>query len=87
MVLDTRFNCRQVRRMPGAKGTVRDCAVFLDGQGSEFFAAVGCDRYLRVYDATKDMQHDTMCGSAYLKQKLNCILMTENDTNPGAATI
>jgi hypothetical protein len=78
MVLDMRFNCRVVRRMPGAKGTVRDCTVFLDGSGSEFLAAVGCDRYLRVYDATKLLQKDTMCGSAYLKQKLNCILMTEH---------
>jgi hypothetical protein len=62
MVLDMRFNCRQVRRMPGAKGTVRDCMVFKDGSGAEFLAAVGCDRYLRIYDASKELQKDTMCG-------------------------
>lgn len=25
MLLDRRFNCRTIRRMPGAKGSVRDC--------------------------------------------------------------
>jgi hypothetical protein len=27
-MLDRRFNCRSVRKMPGAKGTARDLAIF-----------------------------------------------------------
>jgi hypothetical protein len=53
MVLDKRVNCRLIRRMPGSKGTIRDCTLFLDGHGSELLATVGCDRYLRVFDHNK----------------------------------
>jgi hypothetical protein len=65
--------------MPGAKGTARDCKIFGNQNGKEFLVTVGCDRYLRVFDASKELQQDTQCGSAYLKQKLNCILLAEQD--------
>jgi len=55
IVLDKRLNLRQVRRMPDAKGTVRDATVILDGYGSEFLATVGCDRCIRLFDHTKDL--------------------------------
>jgi hypothetical protein len=38
---------------------------------------VGCDRYLRVFDASKEWRKETACGSAYLKQKLNCLLLSD----------
>jgi len=63
--------------MPGAKGTARDCRIFGDSSGKEFLMTVGCDRYLRVFDASTELQVETCCGSAYLKQKLNCILLSE----------
>ena len=66
MVLDRRFDCRTIRTMPGAKGSVRDLIVFGD-KDKEFLIAVGCDRYLRVYDPEMEHQHQTLCGSAYLK--------------------
>jgi hypothetical protein len=63
--------------MHGAKGTARDCKIFGVQNGQEFLMTVGCDRYLRVFDASKELQKDTQCGSAFLKQKLNCILLSE----------
>ena len=79
-----RYNCMQIRRMPGARGTARDCLIFGAGNGQEFLMTVGCDRYLRVFDASKELQRDTHCGSAYLKQKLNCILLKpDNDQSSG----
>lgn len=78
MMLDRRFNCRVVRTMQGAKGSARDCKVFGNAEGFEFVLTVGCDRYLRVFDASKEFQKDTQCGSAYLKQKLNCILLASH---------
>lgn len=76
LVLDRRFNCRVIRKMPGSKGTVRDCAIIGSYQDREFLVTVGCDRYLRVFDASKELQSDTCCGSAYLKQKLNTLLLS-----------
>ena len=56
IMLDRRFNCRTTRKMPGAKGTARDCKIFGDNRGKEFLMTVGCDRYLRVFDASKELQ-------------------------------
>jgi hypothetical protein len=55
LLLDRRFNCRTIRRMPGAKGSVRDCKIFGNTSGYEFVMTVGCDRYLRVFDASKEL--------------------------------
>lgn len=71
--LDRRFNCRVVRKMPGAKGSVRDCKL-LTGDSHELLVTVGCDRHVRVFDPKQQIQKETSCGAAYLKQKLNCIL-------------
>ena len=80
MLLDRRFNCRVVRKMPGAKGSVRDCKVLtasetdLVSDSNELLITVGCDRHVRVFDPKQKVQKDTSCGAAYLKQKLNCII-------------
>lgn len=74
-LLDRRMEFKIVRGMPGAKGSVRDCKVFGNAEGSEFFATVGCDRHVHIYDTKRFAQKDTLVGSAYLKQKLNCILL------------
>ena len=52
MLLDRRFNCRTLRRMRGAKGSVRDCKVLVGNDSKEFLMTVGCDRYLRVFDVS-----------------------------------
>lgn len=73
--LDRRFNCRVVRKMPGAKGSVRDCKLISD-KDHELVVTVGCDRHVRVFDPRQQFQKETSCGAAYLKQKLNCILFS-----------
>ena len=60
--------------MPGSKGSIR-AATLLAQDGIEFLITGGCDRYLRVFDITKESQKDCCCGSAYLKQRINCILV------------
>lgn len=59
--------------MPGSKGSIRTAQI-LAQDGMEFVITGGCDRYLRIYDMTKENQKDCCCGSAYLKQRINCIL-------------
>jgi WD40 repeat protein len=49
IMLDRRFNCRVIRKMPGAKGTARD-AQLLSQDTNELLLTVGCDRHLRVFD-------------------------------------
>ena len=73
-VVDRRFNHRVVRKMPGSKGSIRT-ATLLTQNGIEFLITGGCDRYLRMYDATKELQAESCCGSAYMKQRINCILV------------
>jgi len=61
MMLDRRFNFRVARKMAGAKGSIRDMKVVSmtsednnNGEGADFLFCVGCDRHLRVFDATRD---------------------------------
>ena len=81
LLLDRRYNCRVIRKMPGAKGSVRDCKVLaasetdLNEDSNELLLTVGCDRHLRVFDPKQESQKDTSCGAAYLKHKLNCLLL------------
>lgn len=75
VVLDVRQNCKIVRKMPGSKGSIRD-ATILAQDGQEFLITGGCDRYMRVFDMTKETQADCCCGSAYLKQRINCLLVS-----------
>lgn len=70
--------------MPGAKGSVRDCKVLaaseadLSADSNELLLTVGCDRHIRVFDPKQQIQKDTSCGAAYLKQKLNCLLVRKS---------
>jgi hypothetical protein len=80
MMLDRRFNFRVARKMHGAKGTIRDMKVVsmkseenVNGEAADFLFAVGCDRYLRVFDATGDKTNLNF-SSTYLKQKCNQIV-------------
>ena len=59
-MLDRRMNYQCVRKMLGSKGSVRDAAVLVV-QGlneedvvlrRELLLTAGCDRHLRVYDAS-----------------------------------
>ena len=78
LVLDRRVNCRVVRKMPGNKGTVRDIKV-LEDKGVELLVTGGCDRHIRVFDHKQENQKDTCIGSAYLKQKINCLLIGDSE--------
>jgi len=71
MMLDRRFNFRVCRKMAGAKGSVRDFKVVsMAGDGTDgatdFLFAVGCDRHLRVFDATRG-KTSVNFSSTYLK--------------------
>jgi len=83
LLLDRRQNCKIIRKMPGAKGSVRDCKVLaaseidLAADSNELLLTVGCDRHLRVFDPKQLTQIDTSCGAAYLKQKLSCLLLKD----------
>jgi len=76
--IDRRLNYRIVRKMPGAKGSVRDAKVLLadggEGRTTEFLFTVGCDRHMRVFDADEEFRHNTVLSEVYLKQKLNTIV-------------
>jgi len=83
-LVDRRSNCKIVRKMPGAKGSVRDCQVLAASEtdlaidSNELLLTVGCDRHIRVFDPKQRIQKDVSCGAAYLKQKLNCLLVRNN---------
>ena len=57
IVIDRRLDCRVIRKMPGAKGRVRDAKVLAlenkDAESSEFLFTVGCDRHMRIFDASE----------------------------------
>ena len=66
MKLDRRKNCMTVKKMPGSKGSIRDAIMYAEN-GHEFLITGGCDRYLRVFDATQELRSTCLVGSAYLK--------------------
>ena len=55
VMLDRRLNYKVIKKMPGAKGSVRDAITVLapgiDGKDSkEIVITCGCDRFVRIYD-------------------------------------
>ena len=76
IVVDRRLNCRVIRKMPGSKGSVRDIQLIANN-GVELLMTGGCDRHIRLFDQTQESQKDCCIGSAYLKQKINCLLITD----------
>ena len=54
VVVDRRFNHRVVKKMPGSRGSIRTASL-LTQNGVEFLITGGCDRHLRIYDASKDL--------------------------------
>lgn len=77
MVVDKRVNFRTVRVMPGSKGSVRQAQVYNAPDEKEYLITVGCDRHVRVFDASEMVQTETQVAAAYLKQKLNCFLVSD----------
>ena len=80
ILCDRRNNYKMIQKMTGAKGSVRGaCSRLvpgLDGPASqEVVVTVGCDRFLRVYDPFAGYQHRTEIGHAYLKQRLNSLVI------------
>jgi len=78
-MIDRRQNYRVVKKMPGAKGSVRDAVTKLvpglGGENSqELIMTCGCDRFLRIYDPAERFQHLSEIGHTYLKQRLNNML-------------
>ena len=63
-----------VRKMVGSKGSIRDAQMYSEN-GVEYLLTGGCDRYMRVFDATRESSSTCLVGSAYLKQRINCILL------------
>jgi hypothetical protein len=54
-MVDRRLNYKVVKKMPGAKGSVRDAITKLvpglgGSNSSEIIMTCGCDRFLRIYD-------------------------------------
>ena len=80
VLLDRRQNYKVIKKMPGAKGSVRDAITVLvpglDGD-SELVLTVGCDRFLRVFDPCSRFKHKVEIGHIYLKQRLNSMLIFE----------
>ena len=64
--LDRRKDCRAVRKMVGSKGSIRDAKMYAEN-GVEYLLTGGCDRYMRVFDATRESSTTCLVGSAYLK--------------------
>ena len=78
--MDRRLNYKIVKKMPGAKGSVRDAVTKLvPGLGGdktqEVIITCGCDRFVRMYDPNARFQHQTEIGHSYLKQRLNSMLI------------
>ena len=64
----------------GAKGSLRDIKViYFEQSGHEIILAAGCDRHIRLFDADSESQKLAGLGSAYLKQKINSILLTNKE--------
>jgi len=60
ILLDRRKEYAKVKKMAGAKGSVRDAATIvvpgLDGD-QEMIMTVGCDRFLRIFDPKARFKH------------------------------
>jgi chorismate mutase len=78
VLLDRRKNYAILKKMAGAKGSVRDATTLvvpgLTGD-QEMVMTVGCDRFLRIYDPWTTFKHKTEIGHVYLKQRLNSLLL------------
>jgi len=77
-MLDRRMGYKIIKKMTGAKGSVRDAKLCMlptgAGAKQEMLVTCGCDRFVRIYDPTEP-QHLTQVSSIYLKQRLNCMLI------------
>lgn len=61
IMLDRRMNYKVIKKMPGAKGSVRDATTVLvpgvDGKDSkELIITCGCDRFVRIFDPAQNLE-------------------------------
>lgn len=70
VLLDRRSNYKILKKMAGAKGSVRDATTFVVpgiDHDNELVMTIGCDRFLRVFDPNARFKHQTEIGHVYLK--------------------
>lgn len=65
----------------GPSGSIRSLAAHHSG---DYLVAVGLDRHATVFNTNKRRTAKTLC-KVYLKQKLNCVLMSSDVYAPPAA--
>jgi len=58
----------------GNRGSVRALACFTQGD-AEYVVSGGCDRHVRVFNPNCEMQKSSEIAHAYVKQKVNSILV------------
>jgi len=66
---------RMVKKFVGNKGSVRDILTFTS-EDQEFVMTASCDRHVRVFRVQSELQKEGEISHAYLKQKLNCLLIS-----------
>lgn len=69
---------RRIYTLKGSTGSIRDVQTNRDGS---HLAAVGLDRYMRLYDARSNKP----LSSTYMKNRLNCCLVGEGELRGKAA--
>lgn len=73
-ITDRRNSYKVVKKLVGNRGSVRALACFVQGE-NEYVLSGGCDRHIRVFDPKCEMQRSSEIAHAYVKQKVNSILV------------
>lgn len=67
-----------MKKLVGNKGSIRDMNSFISPvDEQEYVVTAGCDRNLRVFKVNTELQKETEVGHCYLKQKLNCLVLSK----------
>eukprot|EP00347_Sterkiella_histriomuscorum_P013541 403364316 len=78
-MLDRKMNYKMIKKLVGNKGSVRSIASMVSTvDDQEYLMSAGCDRHIRVFNVNSSLQRETELAHAYLKQKLNCVLLSNN---------
>jgi hypothetical protein len=71
------MNYKLAGKLVGNKGSVRVLeTMYSESNGGEYVLTAGCDRHIRLFDPNCDLQKSSELASAYCKQKLNSILIS-----------
>ena len=67
-----------MRKYLGCKGTIRDIKTVLTGKNKEdeLILVGGCDRHIRIFNSEPDAQKTANIAYAYLKQKINSMIIS-----------